>query len=163
MPYAQPAAGTALTVRKFKPGTVSATFSYEATVVEVVDQRIVVTAAFGLDRWEKDGVEIVRGDVFTEHYYSDRWFNILHIASPDGRPRGWYCNVAMPAEWNDEGISFVDLYLDLFVHPDGRYTIFDEDEFREGQRELSEDVVARAYGALRELIQLAESGSLPVG
>ena len=161
MPYAQPSVGTSLTVRKIKPGIVSETFSYQATVVEVADQRIVVTAAFGLDRWEKDGVEIVRGDVFTEHYYSERWFNILHIASPEGRPRGWYCNVAMPAEWNDEGISFVDLYLDLFVHPDGRYAVLDEDELAAAN--LLDDIVARAYGALKELIQLAESGALPVG
>ena len=69
------------------------------------------------------------GDRFTEWYFTDRWYNIFEIASPDGTLKGWYCNVAEPAEIGDDAIRCRDLLLDLWVSPTGATLILDEDEF----------------------------------
>lgn len=106
-----------------------------------------------------DGVDLVTGDRFTEFYYLGRWFNVFHIADYNGRRKGWYCNIARPAQPDALGISFVDLYLDLFVHPNGRYTVLDEDELAAAN--LPAELKQQAYDGLKGLIALVESGSLP--
>jgi protein associated with RNAse G/E len=71
------------------------------------------------------------GDLFIELFYVDRWYNIFEIHDRDDNTlKGWYCNVSQPAVFEtDERISFVDLALDLWVAPDGKQTVLDEDEF----------------------------------
>lgn len=69
------------------------------------------------------------GDHFREYFYSDRWFNIFAIATAAGRRKGWYCNIAAPAQISSERVEQVDLLLDVWVAPDGRPLILDEDEF----------------------------------
>jgi protein associated with RNAse G/E len=118
---------------------------------------VVVHAVFPLIGKEPpvvDGVPFCSGDVFTEFYYVDRWYNVFHITDPEGHHKGWYCNVAQPAMLDDDGVAFVDMALDLFVHPDGRYAVLDEDEFA-----MAADV--RARSALDELIELARHNTLP--
>ena len=52
------------------------------------------------------------GDRFTEYYYTDRWFNIFDIADANGTRRGWYCNIAEPAQIESNG------------NADGRFLLF---------------------------------------
>jgi predicted RNA-binding protein associated with RNAse of E/G family len=148
-------------VRKHDWETGRETFAYDAVVVHHEDATLCVRAAFQLDRHVIDGVEIVRGDVFTEWYFRDRAFNVFHIAGADGRVKGWYCNVARPAEFDDEGVRFLDLLLDLFVHPDGRATILDEDEFAAARGRMSAEDVELALSGLEALLELRQGG-MPV-
>jgi protein associated with RNAse G/E len=72
-----------------------------------------------------------RGDRFLETFYTDRWYNIFEIHDrDDDRLKGWYCNIGFPAVIEaDDRISYIDLALDLWVTPDGRQSVLDEDEF----------------------------------
>jgi predicted RNA-binding protein associated with RNAse of E/G family len=71
-----------------------------------------------------------RGDRFVEWYYSDRWYNIFEVHdAADDSIKGWYCNINRPARFGAGVIEHEDLALDLFVHPDGRIVLDDEDEF----------------------------------
>ena len=92
-----------------------------------------------------------RGDRFIEKYYTDRWYNIFEIHDrEDGRLKGWYCNIGKPAVMEaGNGISYVDLALDLWVAPDGTQTILDEDEF--ATLDLDAETRSRARAALEEL------------
>lgn len=153
--------GQPIVVRKLEVAGRQQRLSYPATVVDVTDRSVVVAAESTLDRVAIDGVVILREDQFTEYYYRDRWFNVYHIGSPEGETKGWYCNVATPFETDDLGIAFVDLYLDLFVHPDGHYTVLDQDEFEAVKDELGEQLVQQARAALDELIRIAGAGLLP--
>ncbi len=75
-------------------------------------------------------VVLKQGDRYIETYYSDRWYDIFEIYDrDDGQRKGWYCNVTRPAEIDETTVSYVDLALDLWVAPDGRQTVLDEDEF----------------------------------
>ena len=71
-----------------------------------------------------------RGDRFSETYYFDRWYNVFTIyAGGTGRLKGWYCNIARPAQLDGADLFADDLALDLLRHPDGRMQLLDSDEF----------------------------------
>ncbi len=96
------------------------------------------------------GLVLRRGDRFVETFYNDRGYNIFEMhAREDDTLKGWYCNVARPAELGEAVVSYVDLALDLLVFPDGRQLVLDEDEF--AALELSPVDAAAARQALREL------------
>lgn len=90
-----------------------------------------------------------QGDRFVEWYYADRWYNIFEIHDvDDDRLKGWYCNIARPAEFGEGEIAHADLALDLFVYPDGRILLQDEDEFEalalgDADRRAALDAVAQ--------------------
>jgi protein associated with RNAse G/E len=140
--------------------------SWIGELVDASEGRFVVRAVFAprtADQVIVDGVALRAGDIFTEYYFADRWYNIMHVAGPDGSVRGWYCNVARPAQYDGKILSYVDLALDLFVHPNWRHTVLDADEFDDlakDQYDSSEVVEARA--ALDDLVLLAVEHSLPM-
>jgi beta-phosphoglucomutase-like phosphatase (HAD superfamily)/protein associated with RNAse G/E len=155
------AVGQTILVRKHDGCSGLERLSYAATVVAVTERCVAVTARSTLDNVAFDGVIVYHDDWYTEYYYPGCWFNVYHIASSAGETKGWYCNVAMPFESDDRGIVFTDLYLDLFVHPDGHFAVLDEDELAAVATELGEQVVGMARAALDELIGMAAQGLLP--
>ena len=103
---------------------------YEGEELRRDEQSIVIEALFTRDDMPFMDVVFKKGDRFVEYYYSDRWYNIFEIYDrDDGRIKGWYCNVGMPAIIEDGLVSYVDLALDLWVSADGKQTVLDEDEF----------------------------------
>ena len=103
------------------------------------------------------GILLKEGDCFIEGYYENRWYNVFEIHDrEDGSLKGWYCNVAFPAEIEESTIRYVDLALDLLVYPDGRQLVLDEDEFAELRLDAATQTQARA--ALAELIALGAKG-----
>ncbi|MGW7468054.1 DUF402 domain-containing protein [Streptomyces xantholiticus] len=110
---------------------------------------------FGFVRFEP-------GDVFTEHYWRDRWYSVKEVRSGDGTLKGWYCDITRPAVLAQDGteLSVEDLDLDLWVSADGGEILrLDEDEFEEsglagGDPEAAEQAVL----ALDELERRARTG-----
>jgi hypothetical protein len=157
--------GDTVLVHKMEYGSDRVLISWSGTVAERSANAVAVRAIFAPRRADPiivDGVPLCAGDVFTEYYYLDRWYNVFHIADAGGACKGWYCNVTLPAVVDDAGIAFVDMALDLFVHPEGRFSVLDEDEFASASAELyrAEDA-ERARLALDELIRLATDRNLP--
>lgn len=84
------------------------------------------------DRVEADlGFVVFRqGDIFTEWFYTDRWYNVFRIAETgSGQLKGWYCNITRPAQIAPDSVYADDLALDVFVTPDGSLRLLDQDEF----------------------------------
>ncbi len=137
------------------------TYQYEGDLVRRDENTIVLEALF--DRRDMPFQDIVfkTGDRFVEFYYSDRWYNIFEIHDrDDGQIKGWYCNVGMPAVFEEGIVSYVDLALDLWVSSNGNQTVLDEDEF--AQLGLEEEVRAGAMLGLQELRLLFESKNPPL-
>jgi hypothetical protein len=153
-----------ITVRLIKP-LKDITITYAGEVLERDDAHILLRAAWPFPPKDLGFVQFVPGDVFYEHYYAQRWYNILAIYAADGALKGWYCNVARPAVFGDDYVDSEDLELDLFVPPDrAAPLVLDEDEF--AQRRLDESDPAAhdaARAALAELIRMAASGEPPFG
>jgi uncharacterized protein len=85
------------------------------------------------------------GDTFVETYYRHEWFSIWEVQSHrNGRTKGWYCNVCQPIEIEGDDLRFVDMELDVFVYPDGRFVILDEDELLSANLPQAEQDAAHA-------------------
>jgi predicted RNA-binding protein associated with RNAse of E/G family len=100
------------------------------------------------------------GDVFTEHYWRDRWYSVKEVRGASGALKGWYCDVARPVRLEPDEIVSEDLYLDLWVSVDrARIVRLDEDEFEASGLSVTDpQVAANARAALDELERLAADG-----
>ena len=126
---------------------------YSGRMLEQGDNYVLIEANFNRDDAVYHGVLFGRGDPFVEIYYTDRWYNIFEVHDrEDGRIKCWYCNVTMPAERQGSEIAYVDLALDLFVYPDGRQLVLDEEEFE--ALNPPADLRAQALAALEQLKDL---------
>lgn len=126
------------------------TYEYEGILLTRDEHSIAIEALF--DRADMPFVDTVlrTGDRFVEYYYDDRWYNIFEVHDRDDeRIKGWYCNICKPASFEDGIISYIDLALDLWVSPDGRQTVLDEDEFE--KLALDDELRASALHGLHSL------------
>ena len=123
---------------------------YEGDEIGRAENSITLEALFTRDDMPFMDVTFKKGDRFVEYYYSDRWYNIFVIYDrDDGKIKGWYCNVGMPAVIKDDIVSYVDLALDLWVSVDGKQTVLDEDEFE--MLELTDELRAKALNGLNDV------------
>jgi predicted RNA-binding protein associated with RNAse of E/G family len=117
------------TVRKLdRTGTLVT--SYQGQVIRRDAASIVLEARWQRDRLELPYIVLEPDDRFIEFFFIVRWYNIFEIhARANDRLKGWYCNIARPAVFEDGNLSAVDLALDLFVYPNGDTLTLDQDEF----------------------------------
>lgn len=126
------------------------TWKYDAVVIDLGVDYVTLEAFFDREDLLFHGMKLLKGDLFIETYYLDRWFNIFEIHSrDDGRLRGYYCNIGTPARIKGKEISYIDLALDLLVFPDGRQVVLDSEEFQILQ--INPDTRLKALAALDEL------------
>lgn len=93
---------------------------------------VCVRAYFNFEKADVGFAVFERGDLFTEWFYTDRWYNIFQVNSHrDGQLKGWYCNITRPATITATSAAADDLALDVFVTPLGAVHLLDEDEFAE--------------------------------
>ncbi|ORT60094.1 DUF402 domain-containing protein [Streptomyces sp. CB03238] len=137
---------------------------YPAEVVADDGTRLTVRAPWAADGVRDFGfVRFEPGDVFTEHYWRDRWYAVKEVRTGDGALKGWYCDITRPALVSDDEVVVEDLDLDLWVSADGREVRrLDEDEFEaSGLAERDAAAAAAAREALDALETLARAGGLP--
>ncbi|NUR72461.1 MAG: DUF402 domain-containing protein [Hamadaea sp.] len=143
--------------------------AYAATVVDDDGTHLAVRAEFAGDGPKDLGyVWFEPGDVFTEHYWRDRWYSVKEVVGADGVRKGWYCDICRPAVVDGDsavasGLASVvaeDLDLDLWRSADGTKILrLDEDEYADsGLAERDPAAAAQAELALDTLEKLAQQG-----
>lgn len=134
---------------------------YPADLLHDDGTHVVVRAAwagagvrdFGFVRFEP-------GDVFTEHYWRDRWYAVKEVRDAEGTLKGWYCDIARPAEVTQADVTpgevvCEDLDLDLWRSADGRTVLrLDEDEFAASGLETTDPRAASAARAALDELEL---------
>ncbi len=136
------------------------TWQYEGVVLKRDGNSVTIEAFFNRDDMPFQEIVLKRNDRFVETFYTDKWYNIFEIYDrDDGKLKGWYCNITMPAVIEDGHISYVDMALDLWVSAEGRRTVLDEDELEE--LGLEEERKRKIYDSLRELELYFESKNPP--
>ena len=121
--------------------------SYPGRVIYGDDNLVVARCSWTRpDSFDLGPLRLEQGDIFIEFYYLDEWFNIFQMYEATGILKGWYCNLAGPAEISAGQIRWQDLALDLLVLPNGEQILLDEDEF--DNLDPSPTVRARATSAL---------------
>ena len=115
-----------------------------------------------------------RGEVVMDRGYRAVWFlfkdkpyDVGRFYRPDGTWTGYYADVLEPVRWRGDDPAtlepIVDLFLDLWIAPDGRYAVLDEDEFEEaiGRGILSHQQIEHARRVLQELTEATERDAFP--
>jgi len=144
--------GQFIQVRKLNPSH-QEIWHYGAWVKNIQANGILLEAFFDGEDRPFYGMRLEKDDRFIELYFSDRWYNIYEIYHKEnGELKGWYCNIAEPAMITKEGVSFVDLALDVLVFPDGKLQVLDEDEFT--KLDITPDQKTRSLAAVKELKEL---------
>lgn len=137
-----------------------AELSYTGTVVDRGANCVCIDAIFGFSDRDLGYINLRKGDHFREWFYSDRWFNIFRVQDvDDGQLKGWYCNITRPAEIADTQVAADDLALDVFVYPDGRTLLLDEDEFSD--LILSESDQRSAKNAVDTIMTMVSNRDYP--
>ncbi|MFF0163431.1 DUF402 domain-containing protein [Streptomyces sp. NPDC005263] len=136
---------------------------YEAELLDDDGTRIAVRAPWAGEVVRDFGfVRFEPGDVFTEHYWRDRWYAVKEVRDGAGVRKGWYCDITRPAVFSGAELVVEDLDLDLWVSGDGSdVRRLDEDEFAEsGLADRDPGAASAAVAALDELEALAREGRL---
>jgi len=76
---------------------------------------------------------VVVGSVMKFLFYKE-WFTVMQLIGINGDNLGYYLDIATPLRKVDGEFQLTDLFLDLWVWPDGKFMELDRDEFEEGFR-----------------------------
>jgi len=114
---------------------------------------------------EFDG-EVVLANGFQFLYFDlmDKWFTVGKIRDLQGKHTGYYCDIVTPPKLlGDGGVEITDLFLDVWVSPDLRYRVLDEEELEEAFEKswLNEQLYRKAKKELKKLVSLVRNGSFP--
>jgi protein associated with RNAse G/E len=148
-----------ITVVKLNPAG-KPKISYSGEVIFRSQKSIVIEAYWKNPALHLGYTSFEPGDRFIEYYYTNRWYNIFDISASNGQRKGWYCNIAQPASISAERIEQVDLYLDVWVSPEGVPLLLDEDEFNSDTM-LSEEQRTGAKQGLQDLLERIAAGQEP--
>ncbi len=98
-----------------------------------------------------------------EMFFSDRWYNVMHIFEHESHDYAMYINLALPAEISGEEVVWVDMDLDYRVGLDGRIELIDEDEFEENKLEQSypSEIIDQVLAASELLPELIKRAAFP--
>jgi predicted RNA-binding protein associated with RNAse of E/G family len=134
------------------------------------DDRLIVVA----DQVSPSKPVVFRGEeVFGSEYwvvwflYKNQPWDLGRVYRPDGTFTGYYADVLEPVRWEGDDPTtvepIVDLFLDLWIAPDGSYQALDEDELEEAVRKgiVSPERERRAQRVLTDLIERTEKGEFP--
>jgi hypothetical protein len=137
--------------------------SWPARLVDRSDDVIVLIGVFDRMVSHPDLGVIRKGTSSKEYFYTQSCFNIFEFREPEGTFRNYYCNIALPPEFNGRTLRYIDLDIDVVVAADGEVTILDRDEFEANARrfDFPPSTVNAVEDALVELLQLIERRAEP--
>lgn len=111
-----------------------------------------------------DGVTVL-GDNYRAVWFvfANRWYDIGKIYNLENQFTGYYCDIILPMKRTETHFEITDLFLDLWVSPDGSYQVEDEDEFESAitHNWIQTGLANQARNALQGLIAEIESGAFP--
>jgi predicted RNA-binding protein associated with RNAse of E/G family len=113
---------------------------------------------------EAAGEVIVKGQFYGIAYYIwDEWYTVNRVYDRDLGFKGYYCDIITPIQKSCTRLALTDLFLDLFVFPDGRWSVEDEDEFEQGVRDglMDETIERHAREAVEDLVAMVKAGEFP--
>jgi predicted RNA-binding protein associated with RNAse of E/G family len=93
-----------------------------------------------------------------------KWFSVGKIVDPLGRHTGYYCDIVKPPRLlEDGGVEVTDLFLDLWVSPDLKYKVLDEEELENAfdRGWITKQLYGKAKDELKRLINTVERKRFP--
>ena len=101
--------------------------------------------------------------------FTGLWYDVGKVYNLNNEWTGYYCDIMKPvkrrisATGKLDCFEITDLFLDLWINPDGTYEIQDEDEFEEAIQTgtISIELAEKARDTLSALIVEVETGNFP--
>jgi predicted RNA-binding protein associated with RNAse of E/G family len=92
-----------------------------------------------------------------------KWFTVDKVWNLQGKHTGYYCDIVMPPRLKGDWLELTDLFLDLWVSPDLRYKVLDEDELEEALKNgwIRKELHDKAKYELQKLIRAVENRRFP--
>ncbi len=105
----------------------------------------------------ENGYEMIYFAFIGEHY------DILKVYDREGNFKGLYIDVLAYTKRRGNTVEMLDLFLDVFVFPDGTAFLLDEDEL---EMALNHELIDRktfeqAYSTARKILKSLKTGSFP--
>jgi len=143
--------------------------SFESLLLEARDDLMVVAHASSPSKpMQHLGQIVLDVGYWTVWFlFKGQSFDVGRFYRPDGTWTGYYVDVLEPISWKASDphtlAPITDLFLDLWIAPNGKYVVLDEDEFEEAVRlgHLSRGQTDHARSVLQELIAATEGGTFP--
>lgn len=110
------------------------------------------------------GRTVVEGSFYGITYFLwDRWYNVIRVYDEGLEFSGYYSDVMTPVQKTWTVVRATDLFLDLFVFPDGTYSVEDESEFERAVAKgtIDEGIQRKARETMDELVGMARAGTYP--
>ena len=112
--------------------------------------------------------ETVLGDNFAAVWFvfTGLWYDVGKVYNLNNKWTGYYCDVLKPVKRSVDvngklnRFEITDLFLDLWINPDGTYEIQDEDEFEDAIQNgaIDTELEQKALEVLKALIAETEAG-----
>ena len=93
-----------------------------------------------------------------------KWFTIVKVWNTQGEHTGYYCDIVTPFRMlDDNAIEQTDLFLDLWVSPDLRFKVLDQDELEEAFEKgwITEQLYEKSKKELEKLVQSVRKKEFP--
>lgn len=142
--------------------------------LQVFDQRLVLDAddvkVTLAEAMPFDPPMRIAGDVVLEHgsdvvwfTFPGAWHDVGRFHRADGTFTGIYANILTPAEIDGDEWHTTDLYLDVWLAPDGTVMVLDEAELDEalGREWIDRALAERALTEAGRLVEGVKAGSWP--
>lgn len=131
------------------------------------DPTVVVTfaqhMAFQQTMRMEDDVVLEDGSDVVWFTFPGAWHDIGRFHRADGTFTGIYANILTPPEMNGLVWDTTDLFLDVWVGPDGSVQLLDEEEFDQavGREWLDPATAERARDEATRILRAAQDGTWP--
>ena len=101
--------------------------------------------------------------------FTGLWYDVGKVYNLNNEWTGYYCDIMKPVKRRVDAsdkldcFEITDLFLDLWINPDGTYQIQDEDEFEEAIQNgvIDSELESSARDVLTALIVEVETGKFP--
>jgi predicted RNA-binding protein associated with RNAse of E/G family len=93
-----------------------------------------------------------------------KWFVVSKIRDVQGKHTGYYCDIVTPLNRSKEGIlELTDLFLDLWVSPELKYKVLDEEELEQAleKSSITKLLYKKAKSELRKLVKTVKNREFP--
>jgi predicted RNA-binding protein associated with RNAse of E/G family len=93
-----------------------------------------------------------------------KWFSVGKIRDLNGKHTGYYCDIITPPRLLEDGaLEITDLFLDLWVSPDLRYEVLDEEELEDAVEKgwITKQLYEKSRIELAKLVTSVKRGDFP--